>query len=320
LVSILAVLLLIVGPMVLSSSPQPREIRVPQDFPTIQEAIDHAVPGSVIHITPGTYQENLIVDRPLALRGEGQDQVIIGGGEGCREGRSVILVSSQDVRIEELTITRCSIGIGIRGAAELIHLALTGNGIGLEIWDSARAYLENSSVSDNTVGIEIWALAEAAIADSVLEENGIGVKVLRGSSVALINDRITQNGLGIEVWDSDEVLVEGSVISENEGDGLWVWGPATTRVALHANRIEKNGGNGLRLGAAPYRPDSLRAEIEDNVIQENQGCGVWVDEADGAEIRLTGRGNSISGNTGGDLCPPPPAYPWPSDLIGAGGS
>jgi len=82
-------------------------------------------------------------------------------------------------------------------------------------------------------------------------------------------------------------------------------------VALQANEIKDNGGNGLRLGAAPYRPDSLRAEIRGNTIQNNQGCGVWIDEADAAEIRLTGRGNSITGNRGGDLCPPAPAYPWP---------
>jgi len=229
LVSLLALVLLAsLGGSLLSSSLAPKELRVPQDYETIQAAIDAAAPGSVIYITSGTYQENLLLDRPLTLRGEDRDGVVIGGGEGCREGRPVILVGSQDVRIEELTVTRCSIGIEVRGAAELAHLALRGSGIGLEVWDFAQAYLESSSIEGNTVGIEIWALANASIANSSIENNGIGVKVLQGSSVALLESEITQNGLGVEVWDSDAVLVEGSMIARNEGDGLWVWGPAVT--------------------------------------------------------------------------------------------
>lgn len=313
LVSILAILLLAVGPAALSlglsSSPRP-QIRVPQDFPTIQEAINVATPGSVILIAVGTYQENLVVDRPLTLRGEAQDRVIIGEGDGCRNGEPAISVASERVRLEEFTVTKCSIGIGIRGTAEMNRLILSGNAIGLEVWDSAEAALEDSLVVDNTVGIEVWAMANASIADSSIENNGIGVKVLRGSSVAILGSRIAKNGLGAEVWDSDEVLVEGSIISENKGDGLWAWGPASTRIAIQGNAINQNGGNGIRLGTAGYRPDSIRAEIEGNMIQKNVGCGVWVDAEE--DIQLTGRANALSGNRAGELCPE--AYPWPSDF------
>jgi len=307
--------LLLIGPMVVESAPQ-LEIKVPQDFITIQEAINVAAPGSVILISAGVYQENLVIDRPLVLRGEAQDRVVIGGGEGCRDGKPAVYVASRGARLEELTVTGCSIGIGIRGTAEMTRLILSGNAIGLEVWDSAQAALESCSVKDNTVGLEIWAMAKANIADSSLEANGIGVKVLRGSSVAILSSRITKNGLGAEVWDSDEVLIEGSVISENKGDGLWAWGPASSRLTVQGNAIDQNGGNGIRLGTAGYRPDSIRAEIEGNAIQRNVGCGVWVDPEE--DIRLTGQGNAISGNRAGELCPPAPTYPWPSDFMAAG--
>jgi len=48
-------------------------IRVPQDYPTIQQAINAANPlgGSRIEVAAGTYPENLVVDRRLDLVGSG---------------------------------------------------------------------------------------------------------------------------------------------------------------------------------------------------------------------------------------------------------
>ena len=42
-------------------------LRVPEDFPSIQAAINAAQPADVIEVRAGTYNENLIVDRPVTL-------------------------------------------------------------------------------------------------------------------------------------------------------------------------------------------------------------------------------------------------------------
>src|SRR5688572_11550336 len=42
-------------------------VRVPQDHPTIQAAIDASSPGDTILIAPGVYNENVIVDRSVSL-------------------------------------------------------------------------------------------------------------------------------------------------------------------------------------------------------------------------------------------------------------
>ena len=64
-------------------------IRVPEDYATIQEAINTARPADIIQVGAGTYNENLIIDRPVALTAETFDQVnpannttIINGGAG----------------------------------------------------------------------------------------------------------------------------------------------------------------------------------------------------------------------------------------------
>lgn len=42
-------------------------IRVPGDYPTIQQAINAAEPADIIEVQPGTYRENLLLDRAVTL-------------------------------------------------------------------------------------------------------------------------------------------------------------------------------------------------------------------------------------------------------------
>jgi pectin methylesterase-like acyl-CoA thioesterase len=52
-------------------------VRVPEDFPTIQTAIDAVAEGGTVLIGPGTYQENLKITKSLRLIGAGQGIVKI---------------------------------------------------------------------------------------------------------------------------------------------------------------------------------------------------------------------------------------------------
>ena len=59
-------------------------IRVPGNFPTIQQAIDAAVytpdaPGALILVAPGTYNENVIMYKPVRLQGAGAGSTFING-------------------------------------------------------------------------------------------------------------------------------------------------------------------------------------------------------------------------------------------------
>ncbi len=52
---------LITGLSVTFQSVEAGNVRVPQDYPTIQAAINAAVSGDVVLISPGTYNENLVI-------------------------------------------------------------------------------------------------------------------------------------------------------------------------------------------------------------------------------------------------------------------
>ena len=54
-------------------------IRVPADQPTIQAAVDIANPGNLILVSPGTYDENVIMWKPVRLQGAGAGSTTING-------------------------------------------------------------------------------------------------------------------------------------------------------------------------------------------------------------------------------------------------
>ena len=65
-------------------------LRVPEDYPTIQSAINAAETADIIEVQAGTYNENLIVDRPVTLTAASFDaanpvnnRTVIDGGGGA---------------------------------------------------------------------------------------------------------------------------------------------------------------------------------------------------------------------------------------------
>lgn len=44
------------------------QLVVPRDFPTIQSAVDAATPGSTILIKPGTYTEELVIEKSRSFK------------------------------------------------------------------------------------------------------------------------------------------------------------------------------------------------------------------------------------------------------------
>jgi hypothetical protein len=86
------------------------DLRVPQDHPSIQAAIDAAASGDVILVSPGTYNETLsITNKSLTIRGTGTPSQAKIDRFGA--GGTVVNISgtsAQTVTFESMTITRWS--------------------------------------------------------------------------------------------------------------------------------------------------------------------------------------------------------------------
>lgn len=56
-------------------------IFVPDNFTTIQKAIDSAAPGDTIHVRNRTYYENIYINKTITLLGEDPKTTIINGSK-----------------------------------------------------------------------------------------------------------------------------------------------------------------------------------------------------------------------------------------------
>lgn len=98
-------LLALLGPAALLSPAAVAEgpIRVPQDLPDVQSAVEAAQPGEVILLDRGTYPGGVIVPeevRDITIRGVDRNAVIFNGGN-VRE--NAIYVEGDGVALENMT-------------------------------------------------------------------------------------------------------------------------------------------------------------------------------------------------------------------------
>lgn len=239
-------------------------LRVPQDFRTIQEAVDAAGPGAVIRVDAGTFSENVVISKPdLTLRGAGGRTVLDGSG-------------------------RLGIGIHVRGGTgqavqrvEVSGLVVQGfeRGIVLEnVRDSrvrfneARNNLDKQGPNDLFEGIVLIASHGNEIYDNFSHDNGHdGIMLTGGSSGNLIranhaydNGAQTAPGLtgcGINLVGSRDNQIEANEVLRNHWGIHLTGGSSGNRVS--GNRTHENGRAGI----------GARATASGNVIEQNQATG-----------------------------------------------
>jgi len=88
----------------------PITVVVPDDFSTIQEAINHATEGDTIYVRAGIYRENVVVNKTVILLGDNQDSIILGEADGI-----AMEISSNNVTVKGFTIQGVNRIIDYRG-------------------------------------------------------------------------------------------------------------------------------------------------------------------------------------------------------------
>ena len=96
-------------------------IIVPDDYPTIQEAVNHANDGDRIEVRAGIYYEHIVVNKSVNIIGDGSSVTFIDGGG---EKDVIFNVKADDVEISGFTIQHCfesASGVRLYGNSCYIH-------------------------------------------------------------------------------------------------------------------------------------------------------------------------------------------------------
>lgn len=307
-------------------------VRVPEDYPTVTDALKAAKTNDRVFVSKGTYQEVLIIPPGVELVGESPSDTIIecpasvgavvtigsGGNEKVRvaaltlrhtglvndeERFPILAIDGGRAEIDNVMVNRAS-GHGIAvlngGQADLKLCKVTDCG-----WDGIAVTDEDSKVSLSEVtseknlhhGIDFWDGASGEISESVFTENG------RTGLLAIS----PAGAIRVEKTKSEKNREVGFVFSEANGVDLIdcdvhgnllggiVFDQETKGIKLTNSRVTKNGEAGIVfVKGVEVLSDS------GNIVKDNVGKQIWKDAVFPARAE-------------DDTVTPPPPPPLPEE-------
>lgn len=247
---------------------------VPDDYPTIQSAVDAAAPGDLVLIGPGVYKEAVSVATPgLVIRGTDRNAVVL-DGELTRENG--IVVVADGVAIENMTARNYTgngfFWVGVTGYRGSYLTAIDDWVYGIYAFDSVDGLFEHSYASgswDSGFYIGQCNPCDAVIRNVVAEFNGLGYSGTNASgNIWIVDSEWRHNVAGIAPNSLDSELL-----------------PPVREVVVAGNYVHHNGererapngtaqwagyGNGIILAGA------RNSVVRNNLIVNNVTSGVQV--------------------------------------------
>lgn len=202
----------------------PSAITVPDDYPTIQEAINHANDGDTVFVRNGTYYENVVVNKTVSLWGENKETTIIDGNETG----DCVHVAAGGVRISGFTVRNGG------DAYSSVRLSSDGNSItdsllvdswcGVSIDDYCGSNLiANNTMANNLNGVlgELWHDSQIIGNNITNNEMGIWIGPYSEHNTVSFNNIEGQWAEGIYTYSPSYSVFEGNNITNNNRGDFW---------------------------------------------------------------------------------------------------
>ena len=212
---------------------------------TIQESVDMANEGDTIIVCPGTYVENILVDKSLTIRSEnGSDSTIV---RAKNSNDHAFKVTADYVNIS---------GFTVEGA--------TGGFSGISLYYADYCDISNNNCSNNRDGIFLLDSNNNNISNNNCSNNGDdGIYIHYSNNNNISNNNCSNNDDGIHLWDSNNNKLTGNIMLEN---GIDIWGDSLSDYTHEID--ESNTVNG--------KPVYYWKDVEEGRIPDGAGQVILV--------------------------------------------
>jgi len=182
---------------------QPKTIVVPDDFATIQEAINNSTTGDTVFVKSGIYHDLALINKSISFVGENMDTTII-DSIGIE---SRVYIEANDVTVTGFTIKNAD-SHGIR--LGLIHFEPDS------IYQPVRCKIVGNNIINNFEGINVQGGSEHVISENnITGSHSHGILISSSKSI-ISKNRITNNlETGITVDSCNKVIFKGNEIKGN---------------------------------------------------------------------------------------------------------
>jgi len=247
-----------------------KTIIVPDNYPTIQAAIDNAAEGDTIFVKKGVYVENPVVNKSVSLVGEDRDSTVIDVTAGLKvqkdnvtimrftiyDGWAGISLSADYCNISGNKITDATIGVQVFSSENNYVTGNTFRSIGysaaIQLSYSNNNLLNNNYIDSCTEGIQLRAGSSnnTVLENTITNCQYVAVRLLGEYSPprwyypdgnTIMRNNISNSGCGTTVYGSNGNIISNNnyvnntfQFSANE-DYLVTWGGKVS-----VNTIEEN--------------------------------------------------------------------------------
>jgi parallel beta-helix repeat protein len=283
------------------------------DFRSVQKAIEAAKADDTILVRPGTYEEKLVVSKPLNIVGDGpREAIIVKNGES-----NVLLWTAPSGKVSGLTLLQTGGGeafgididggslllenndissqsyasVGIRnGAAPTLRKNIIHDGAqsGIFVYDGGGGLIEDNEIFGNTyANIQIKGGSDPVVRGNRIyngKEGGIFINE-QGKGRIENNDIYGNTLANVQIKDEADPVVTGNRIYQSKESGIFI--NEKGKGLIENNDIYENGLAGIQVR------DAGTPMIIGNKIHDGQQGGVLFNE----NGLGTFQGNEVYGNT-----------------------
>lgn len=187
-------------------APEPRFLKVPGHFSTIQEAIADANPGDTVAVR-GVFRDNIVVDKAIFLRGYNGTRIFALDLE-----KPVIRITSDGVHLKRFDL---------RFGPHAVVVEPNLSDIKVEFITALRSSVSGICVKEGNDGALIRK-------NRVSAGEGYGIEIDRSDDVTVLDNRVSVTaGTAFAIFSCNGAVVEGNLSNQNE-EGFWIDGDGIT--------------------------------------------------------------------------------------------
>jgi len=264
------------------------------DYPTIQDAIDNSDAGDTVFVRSGTYNENIVIDRSVHLRGIGTPKPIINGGYttcidieasdnvtvsnfmliGWKDNMvhaAIYVQDSRDCTIENNIIAYQENGVIIRSSTAITMKdnVVTGClGIGLLLTDDSEYNTISGNHFDFTQrALKLFASNNNTIWNNSITDTTYGIQIVSSGWNVVGGGTMTGCDIALEVSNGRENILRDLYIYDSDygvcvsgGSGTtYIENPTISRAASGAILLENAAETHISGGQLDESPVAIKA-------------------------------------------------------------